>query len=331
MAIFGQNPADVSGALFKSKNLLDVPDKTAARNNLNVPSKDDVLYNAVPIGMIMPYWGSTAPAGYLPCSGQTVTSGSFPDLVTFLGGTTSAVVPDLRGEFLRGWDNGRGVDTGRSIFSSQTDTLQNATGWIASRTSTAASTAGGIFSSNGVFNTTIQTSGVNAVAITTSGSPVASDSTTFDLSRVVRTSGETRPRNVSVLYCIKAYNCIQNYTSSFNVAGLVSDYSTLSAAAVKYSDWTGTNVQKASQGFMKFTNGVVMQWGSSATSNVTVSFPMSFPTAVTSIAITTSSTGFGTVTEVVSERTLSTFKINGYTSSATPSAAIASSWIALGY
>mgnify|MGYP001566523331 FL=1 len=113
MTIFGQNPADVSGALFKAANLGDVPNIATARANLQVPSITDVQYNSVPIGMILPYWGSVAPAGYLPCSGQTITSTTFPDLVTFLGGTGTATVPDLRGEFLRGWDNGREIGRAR--------------------------------------------------------------------------------------------------------------------------------------------------------------------------------------------------------------------------
>ena len=74
----------------------------------------------LPTGAITAFGGSTAPTGYLECNGQS-TSG-----YTALAAIVGANVPDLRGEFVRGWDNGRGVDTGRSILSSQeaTETRQ---------------------------------------------------------------------------------------------------------------------------------------------------------------------------------------------------------------
>ena len=74
----------------------------------------------LPTGAITAFGGSTAPTGYLECNGQS-TSG-----YTALAAVVGANVPDLRGEFVRGWDNGRGVDSGRSILSSQeaTETRQ---------------------------------------------------------------------------------------------------------------------------------------------------------------------------------------------------------------
>ena len=69
----------------------------------------------VPTGAITAFGGSTAPTGYLECNGQS-TSG-YPALAAVVG----ANVPDLRGEFVRGWDHGRGADSGRSILSTQTE------------------------------------------------------------------------------------------------------------------------------------------------------------------------------------------------------------------
>lgn len=252
MSIFGQNPADITGAVFKSKNFSDIPDKAAARNNLDVPSKADVLYNSVPIGMILPYWGSVAPEGYLPCSGQTVTSGTFPELVTFLGGGASQVVPDLRGEFLRGWDNGRGVDVGRAIKTAQTDMFASHQHYLG--VPVFATLSGG--------SNTVGTSGTNTLQTTATGGT------------------ETRPRNVSVLYCIKAYSSVANYTSSVNIAGLISDYSTLNSAAVKYADFGGSNTSISTNGFQKLPNGLIFQWGTfnpTSGSLTASSFPMAFP------------------------------------------------------
>ena len=101
MSFFGQPPLAALLPLQAGQNLADLPNTATALANLGTLSTSNIMMNAVPMGTIIPYWGSTAPVGYLPCNGQTINSGTFPDLVTFLGGTTSAVVPDLRGEFLR--------------------------------------------------------------------------------------------------------------------------------------------------------------------------------------------------------------------------------------
>lgn len=282
MSIFGQNPADITGAVFKSKNFSDIPDKAAARDNLDVPSKADVLYNSVPVGMILPYWGSVAPAGYLPCSGQTVTSGTFPELVTFLGGGASQVVPDLRGEFLRGWDNGRGVDTGRAVKTSQIAQTEDHV-HITPVNDTALATSiqnargsGWPYGSGG-----IGVSGTNTVSTGVSYTSTGEDSWLYSGINVKTGSGETRPRNVSVLYCIKAYSSVANYTSSVNIAGLVSDYSTLNSAAVKYADLTGTNQILTGNGYQKLPGGLVIQWGVivATTGGATGTFPIAFPTA----------------------------------------------------
>jgi len=71
----------------------------------------------MPVGSVIMYAGATAPAGYLECNGQS-TSG-YADLATIVG----ANVPDLRGQFVRGWDNGAGVDSGRALLSNQAGTF----------------------------------------------------------------------------------------------------------------------------------------------------------------------------------------------------------------
>ncbi|NDV26910.1 phage tail protein [Desulfovibrio sp. JC010] len=71
-----------------------------------------------PIGGVIPYRGSSVPDGWLECNGQS-TAG-YPELAAVVG----ANVPDLRGEFIRGLDSGRGVDTGRTLGSTQADAME---------------------------------------------------------------------------------------------------------------------------------------------------------------------------------------------------------------
>ena len=71
-------------------------------------------------GFVGFYGAKTPPAGYLVCDGSTLNKTDFSELWGKIGGTWGSTtltfnVPDLRGEFLRGWDNGRGVD-GRTFI-----------------------------------------------------------------------------------------------------------------------------------------------------------------------------------------------------------------------
>jgi microcystin-dependent protein len=65
----------------------------------------------LPAGVIFPYGGSSAPAGYLLCYGQSLLRASYPDLFTAIGTTYGAAdgthfnVPDLRGRVIAGKDD----------------------------------------------------------------------------------------------------------------------------------------------------------------------------------------------------------------------------------
>jgi len=69
-----------------------------------------------PAGFPLPWPQVTPPGGWLKCNGATFDKVKYPKLATAY---PSGVLPDLRGEFLRGWDDGRGVDSGRNILSAQ--------------------------------------------------------------------------------------------------------------------------------------------------------------------------------------------------------------------
>ncbi len=91
------------------------------------------LGGSVSIGSIETFAGVEAkiPEGYLLCNGQEVSRTTYKDLFDVIGTTygsssgTTFKVPDLRGEFIRGFDAGRGVDSGRVFGSSQGDMLKS--------------------------------------------------------------------------------------------------------------------------------------------------------------------------------------------------------------
>nr|WP_233977263.1 tail fiber protein [Pectobacterium versatile] len=152
-------------------------------DNLKNPLKSDDL-----AGMPLPFPGAVAPAGWLKCNGQSFDKTLYPVLASRY---PSGVLPDLRGEFVRGWDDGRGVDTGRALLSAQSDAIRNITGRF---------NPGG----NGVSaDSELFTAGPWGQA---SNGGAAGDSAliTFDASKVVPVANENRPRNIAFNYIVRA-------------------------------------------------------------------------------------------------------------------------------
>jgi hypothetical protein len=90
-----------------------------------VTSSGDVSGNGiVPVGSVFYFARTTRPDGYLICNGASLSTTTYSALFaiigyTFGGSGASFNLPDLRGEFIRGWDNGRGADPGRTFGSFQ--------------------------------------------------------------------------------------------------------------------------------------------------------------------------------------------------------------------
>jgi len=79
-----------------------------------------------PVGAVIWVATSTAPNGFLKANGAAVSRTTYAALFAALGtqygagdGSSTFNLPDLRGEFIRGWDDGRGIDSGRSFGSNQ--------------------------------------------------------------------------------------------------------------------------------------------------------------------------------------------------------------------
>ncbi|KEM31166.1 phage tail protein [Escherichia coli] len=76
--------------------------------------------SALPVGVPVPWPTATPPAGWLQCNGATFTKEQYPVLARAY---PTLRLPDLRGEFIRGWDDGRKIDEGRKLLSWQKGTL----------------------------------------------------------------------------------------------------------------------------------------------------------------------------------------------------------------
>lgn len=71
----------------------------------------------LPVGIPLPWASVVAPSGWLLCNGAGFDRSVFPRLAAAY---PNGLLPDLRGVFLRGWDNGRGLDPGRALGDLQT-------------------------------------------------------------------------------------------------------------------------------------------------------------------------------------------------------------------
>lgn len=170
-------------------------------------------------GMVALFPGTSAPNGWIKLNGATGLSRTlYANLWAFAlssgnvaasdgarqdgqfgpgNGSSTFSLPDYRGNFVRGWADGRAVDTGRAIGTLQTDTIINHNHTVTSTITTNIPVA------------TAATVGTDTVAIV---QPLIANSTyanvTASAVNVVgnpSTGGgtETRPRNVAALYCIK--------------------------------------------------------------------------------------------------------------------------------
>ena len=166
---------------------------------------------AAPSGQIAFFAGSSAPAGWLKANGAAVSRTAYAALFAAIGttygagdGSTTFNLPDLRGEFMRGWDDGRGIDRGRAFGSAQGDAIRNITGEAkfgydgdTVYDHNAAASTSAIYYPNRKVQDTVNNMSLFSNAAN-NWRPLV-----FDASRAVPTADENRPRNIALLACIK--------------------------------------------------------------------------------------------------------------------------------
>ena len=148
------------------------------------------------LGMIAHFALPKAPEGWLVCDGSAVSRTQYSKLFAAMGvifgvgdGVNTFNLPDLRGEFIRGFDGGRGVDAGRAFGSKQEDAIESHSHKTdgSDGSSTHAIRRGG----DGTLDA------YSRVALSADADYITGSKTgTYG-------SSETRPRNVALLPCIK--------------------------------------------------------------------------------------------------------------------------------
>lgn len=207
------------------------------------PMSDITDPSYVPVGVIVAFSVDNVPVGWLECNGQTVTREAYPALVTHLAGSAanSAVVPDLRGMFVRGWDHGKGVDAGRVVGSEQEAGLPNITGYFGAGWSNAfipIRSASGVFT--GPASTAVQQSSNPGTQIEAAFSVQFSASNS---NAIYGKSTTVQPANVALVYCINAYGSNTDASDS-DLATLTSKVNTVAGGMKRIGEifaYSGTD------------------------------------------------------------------------------------------
>lgn len=186
--------------LAKDQNGADIPDPALFVKNLRLGA------GAPPIGIPF-FWPSTAMPNtvmdewsdmvFLKWNGATFSATEYPKLARIIPGLK---LNDVRGEFLRIWDDGRGVDSGRTLLSAQGDAIRNITGVLRSgsyKTDSISDGDTGPFSvqSRGVITGLYDSGGANGYTHIDHK---------FEAGSVVPTASENRPRNIAFNFLVRA-------------------------------------------------------------------------------------------------------------------------------
>ena len=174
------------------------------------------LASGVPVGTILAHAANTPPSGFLECNGSNISRSTYATLFSTISttfgvgdGSSTFALPDLRGQFIRGWANTGSTDASRVFGSTQTDQNKNHT-----HTTDSTSLTGGIRkisegflaggSATGVFTKT--SDGNNSITGSSSTSPVGGVDFDGTHTHTISSSGggtEARPTNLALMYIIK--------------------------------------------------------------------------------------------------------------------------------
>ncbi|MNJ42374.1 Phage Tail Collar Domain protein [compost metagenome] len=313
--VSGDNPTTLAGNGISDAYTKEQVDAIIARAS------------ALPVGAMVAFPVDKVAPGFLEVDGSVKSVAAYPDLAAFLGttfnkgdeGVGNFRLPESRAEFFRGWDHGRGVDTGRAIGSLQAHKTEDHSHVTA--VNDAGVSAPVIQNARGLGGAgawpygaeAIGVAGTNSISSNAVYAPSGEDSWLKTGPNIPLGSGETRPRNLAVMWCIKAWNAPINQ-GQIDIAAL----SYLAAQATESNQGTakvaskeqmaaGTNDDTivtpykmrrgfswsfTPNGYLAFPDwlfGLVLMWGSVAgvaASQRTIAFPFAFPRACLGISLT---------------------------------------------
>ncbi|BDI52070.1 phage tail protein [Escherichia sp. KS167_9B] len=163
--------------------------------------------SALPVGVPVPWPLETPPTGWLKCNGAAFSSEKYPKLAKAY---PTNKLPDLRGEFIRGWDDGRGVDAGRTILSAQGDAIRNIYGEFKTVNTENYSIWESVGSFKGAVVPLSPSTNNSYFSLIRSMVTERTDGAVYpkviglDASRIVPTANENRPRNIAFNYIVRA-------------------------------------------------------------------------------------------------------------------------------
>ncbi|HBN2007065.1 TPA: tail fiber protein, partial [Escherichia coli] len=166
--------------------------------------------SALPVGVPVPWPSATPPTGWLKCNGAPFTASEYPKLAQAY---PSLKLPDLRGEFIRGWDDGRGIDASRSIMSQQKGSLMSIS--VSANTNDDRITVIHVYNPPRDYDALISGVGMDSMAgynkafdISSLASTLPTPELTSPLGMTIdgqfAVGGVSRPRNVAFNYIVRA-------------------------------------------------------------------------------------------------------------------------------
>ncbi|MCN7376842.1 tail fiber protein [Escherichia coli] len=172
--------------------------------------------SALPVGVPVPWPSATPPTGWLKCNGAAFSAEEYPELAKAY---PTNKLPDLRGEFIRGWDDGRGVDSGRALLSLQNDSFEahRHESFFYAGISRNETPLKNLPSSDEMLTLSSTTNALSPDSIDATNSLIGNDDyncliegnknnkrTATGLSTSIVGAAETRPRNISFNYIVRA-------------------------------------------------------------------------------------------------------------------------------